>query len=44
MLEKDEKSAKFAVGVTGSSVGAQPFSATPRSVLTSHINCSTVST
>lgn len=30
MLEKDEKSAKFAAGLTGSSVGAQPFSATPR--------------
>lgn len=40
MLEKDEKSAKFAAGVTGSSVGAQPFSATTRSVLTSHSNCS----
>ncbi|XP_075905386.1 S-adenosylmethionine sensor upstream of mTORC1 isoform X3 [Nelusetta ayraudi] len=32
MLEKDEKSAKFAAGVTGSSASAQPFGATPSSV------------
>lgn len=44
MLEKDEKSAKFAAGVTGSSVSGQPFSATPRSALTSHSNFSALYT
>lgn len=40
MLEKDEKSAKFAASVTGPSAGAQPFSATTRSGLTSHTDSS----
>lgn len=44
MLEKDEKSAKFAAGVTGSSASAQPFGATPRSVLASHSNFSALGT